>query len=154
MSLTQTSPVLGLTLPGSSNPDMSESNDTIALLTAAILALEQSPSLLQILTAAGAVAVKPGKVILAAGTTATFTLAAPVAGLPSAGGNDGQEITFVNADGSAYKIHITTASSYFNGATNAYADIAGAKGNSFKIIAYGGVWYTSDNPLNVTLATS
>lgn len=40
MSATQTSTNLGLTLPGTSSPDVSDSANTIALLTAALLVLD------------------------------------------------------------------------------------------------------------------
>lgn len=149
MSITQTSTNLGLTLPGTSSPDMTDSNNVIALLTAALLTIDGSAGNVQHLTAAGAIAVKPGLVMLNTGTTGAMTLVPPTAGLPAAGGNDGQGITILAVDAEAYTV-TTTAVNQINGNKH-IATFGGAAGDSIELVAYNGVWY-SKALIGVTLS--
>lgn len=138
MAITQNSPNLGMVLPGTTNPDMTNSDMTIALLTAALLVLDGARGNVQALTAAGAIAVKPGYVGLKAGSAAAMTLAAPTAGLPGAAGNDGQELLIVAEDANDYTV--TTPSNGINGNKH-IATFGGAVGDSIRLAAHGGVWY-------------
>jgi hypothetical protein len=67
------------------------------------------------------------------------TLATPVAGLPSAGGNDGLSITIVDLGGHAHTV--TTAANKINGNKH-IATFPGTVGSQIKLVAYNGVWYT------------
>ena len=75
--------------------------------------------------------------IATAGVDAT-TLATPVAGAPSAGGNDGLEITIVSTTANAHTV--TTAANKINGSKH-IATFAAAVGNFITFVAYNGVWY-------------
>lgn len=137
MSSTQTSQN-GLTLPGTSSPDVTNANDVIALLTAAILAID-ARKLVQELTAAGAISVaNGGQVLLKAGSAAAMTLAVPTAGLPSAGGQDGTELLIVALDAEAYTV--TTPANGINGNKH-IATFGGAVADAIRLVAYNGAWY-------------
>ena len=150
MSATQTSANLGMVLPGTTSPDMTNSNSVIALLTAALLLLDSSKGNIQHLTAAGAIPIKPGTVMLNTGTAGAMTLAPPVAGLPSAGGNDGQDLTIIAEDAEAYTV-TTTAANQINGNKH-IATFGGAAGDSIRLVAYNGVWYAGDGLNGVVLS--
>jgi len=138
MASTQTSQN-GLTLPGTTSPDNSDANSTIALLTAAILALD-ARKLVQELTSAGAISIGAGgQVLLKTGTAGAMTLAPPVAGLPSAGGQDGTELLIVSIDAEAYTV-TTSAANQINGNKH-IATFGGAAGDSIRLVAYNAVWY-------------
>lgn len=139
MATTQTS-TNGLTLPGTSSPDVTDSVDVIALLTAAILAIDARGTI-QEPAAAGAIAVAGGRVLLKAGSAAAMTLAAPAAGLPSAGGQDGLDFLIISTD--AYAYTVTTAANGINGNKH-IATFGGAAGDSVRLVAYNGVWYASE----------
>jgi hypothetical protein len=150
MSITQTSPNLGMVLPGTSSPDVTDANNVIALITAALLVVDASKGNVQHLTAAGAIAIKPGTVLLNTGTAGAMTLAPPVAGLPGAGGNDGQDLTIIAIDAEAYTV-TTTAVNQINGNKH-IATFGGAAGDSIRLVAYNGVWYVGDGLNGVTLS--
>jgi hypothetical protein len=143
-----TSPVLGLTLPNTGCPDY-EPGNAVGLFVAAITTIESAVFGLTAYTAAGAITLGNGKAILKAGSAAAMTLAAPVAGLPSAGGNDGQEIVIISDD--AYAYTVTTPSNKINGAKHV-ATWTAAIGNSLRLVAYNGVWLTADPVNGVTLS--
>jgi hypothetical protein len=98
----------------------------------------------QHLTANGAIALKPGLVILDKATALLATLALPVSGLPSATppGNDGLVMTIVGKTAHAHTV--TTPADGINGAddTATYANA----GDSVTLAAYGGVWYSVGTP--------
>jgi hypothetical protein len=127
-----------MVLPGTTSPDVTNSNDTIALLTAALLLLDSQKNNVQHLTAAGAIAIKPGTVMLNAGTAGAMTLAAATAGLPAAGGNDGQELLIVAEDAEAYTV--TTGSNGINGNKH-IATFGGAVGDAIRFVAYNAIWW-------------
>jgi hypothetical protein len=129
---------------------MTNSADTIALLTAAFLLLDGQKDNVQHLTVAGAIAIKPGLVMLNTGTAGAITLAPPVAGLPAAGGNDGQAITIVAEDGEAYTV-TTTAVNQINGNKH-IATFGGAAGDSMRLIAYNAIWWVAEGLNGVTLS--
>jgi hypothetical protein len=71
------------------------------------------------------------------GSAAAYTLAAPVAGLPVNGGQDGQVLRIVS--GTAFAHTVTTPSNKLNG-NKAIATFAAAVGNGIELHAKGGVW--------------
>jgi hypothetical protein len=92
----------------------------------------------------GAITVKDGTVFLNKGSAAAMTLAAPVSGLPSAGGDDGKMLRIVDVTGFAHAI--TTPANKINGnkltvTLESGSPLAGAKGNAVTLRAQGGVWY-------------
>jgi hypothetical protein len=91
----------------------------------------------------GAISPTQGLVALTKAGIAVMTLATPVAGLPSAGGNDGQELVIIDTTGNAHTV--TTAASKINGSLHIIT-FAGSIGDLVMLRAYGGVWYT--NPSN------
>lgn len=98
-------------------------------------------------TAAGAIAVG-GKAYLKTGAASAFTLAAPIAGSPASGGQDGYSMKIVAQDAFAYVV--TTPALAINGADDT-ATFAAAVGNNIELEAMGGVWYTVGTPRGVTL---
>lgn len=148
MPATQSSPNLGLALPSSASPDYQPGSD-IQLLASAIIALEAGLFGITKYTAAGAISLANGTAVLKAGSAAAMTLAAPTAGLPSAGGNDGQRLTIVALD--AYAYTVTTPSNAINGSKH-IGTFAGAVGDSIELVAYNGVWYVVGTQNGVTLS--
>lgn len=88
--------------------------------------------------------------ILTKGGAAAITLGAPVAGKPSAGGQDGFQIKFIA--GSAQAHVVTNASPGFNGGGGGVdaATFGGALGDNLVLEAYNGAWYTVSTR-NITL---
>jgi hypothetical protein len=129
---TTTTSKLGLVLPASGNPDYGSGNAS-ALLASAVAALETAVLGATKYTAAGAIAIAPGKAVLQAGSAAAMTLAAPTAGT-----HDGLELTIVALDAFAYTV--TTPSNGINGSKH-IATWTAAAGNALKLTAWNGVWY-------------
>jgi hypothetical protein len=71
---------------------------------------------------------------------AALTLAVPVVGLPSAGGNDGQSLVLVDTGGHAHTV--TTPANAINGVDH-IATFNGTKGSTITLRAYAGVWYAT-----------
>jgi hypothetical protein len=71
------------------------------------------------------------------GSAAAYTLAAPVAGLPTVGGQDGLVLRIVSA--SAFAHVVTTPANALNGNKH-IATFAAAVGNGIELHAKGGVW--------------
>lgn len=99
------------------------------------------------------ITIKEGHVFVTYSGIATMTLAAPVAGLRSAGGDDGCVLRIVDVGGYAHTI--TTGSSGINGSkhviTMGYGSpLAAAAGNAVSLIAKGGVWYTISSTNTLT----
>jgi hypothetical protein len=76
------------------------------------------------------------------GSAAAYTLAAPLAGFPSAGGQDGY-VLLINSL-TAYAHVVTVPSNVFNG-NKATATFAAAVGNAIKLVAKNGVWLVVQN---------
>lgn len=94
----------------------------------------------------GAIAIKDGFVVLTKAGIAAMTLAAPTAGT-----DDGKELTVIALTANA---HTVTIAGGLNGA-GASADVGtfgGAVGDRFSVVAYNGVWYASGVNVNVTFA--
>lgn len=88
--------------------------------------------------ASGAIAAKEGTVFLTKAGVAAMTLAAPVAGLPSVGGDDGRELTIMDVTGNAHTV--TTPAGGING--NKHIATFGAVVGQFgTFVAYNGAWY-------------
>ncbi len=93
-------------------------------------------------SASGALAAQEAFLPITKAGVAALTLATPVAGLPSAGGNDGHVMTFLDTTGNAHTV--TTASNIINGNKHV-ATFGGTIGQFCSFRAYGGVWYTLAN---------
>jgi hypothetical protein len=100
----------------------------------------------QVLSANGAVIVKPGTVFVTKGTACVMTLADPTTGV-----HDGMVIDVISTTAAAHTL--TNAGSGFNvgGAASDVGTFAAAIGNGITVVAYGGKWYVRRNT-NVTLA--
>jgi hypothetical protein len=97
-----------------------------------------SLSALPAITSSSVVPVSGKSLINTAGVDAC-TLAAPVAGAPSAGGNDGLTIEIVDLGGHAHTV--TTPANKINGNKH-IATFPGTVGARIVLTAYNGVWYT------------
>lgn len=100
----------------------------------------------QVASADGAITIKSGVVMLTKAGVAAMTLAAPTAGT-----DDGKELTIIAATAQA---HTVTIGGGLNGA-GAGADVGtfgGAVGDRFSVVAYNGAWYASGAHVNVTFA--
>jgi hypothetical protein len=89
-------------------------------------------------TGAGVISFTHGKVIITAAGVAALTLAAPVAGSPANGGNDGQELKVIDQSGHAHTI--TTPANGING-NHHIATSGGGPGDTITFTAYNGAWY-------------
>jgi hypothetical protein len=83
------------------------------------------------------IASKEGLVVLTKVTAGAYLLGAPIAGLPSAGGDDGRKLEIV--DGSGHAHTVTTPANGINGA-NHILTAGGTKGQSISLKAYNGTW--------------
>lgn len=106
------------------------------------LAVLDAPYGVTVLSASGAVAVTQGFCPITKAGVAVLTLALPVAGLPSAGGNDGQRLRFLDTGGHAHTI--TTPSNGING-NKLTATFGGTAAQFLDLTAYNGVWYEGAN---------
>jgi hypothetical protein len=98
------------------------------------------------LSADGAISLKEGTAAITKGTAATLTIADP-----TAGDDDGKELTVISTTAAAHTLS-NAAGSGFN-AAGASADVAtfgGAIGDSITLFAYGGKWLVKSKT-NVTL---
>jgi hypothetical protein len=91
-------------------------------------------------TGAAAIAFTHGKVVVTAAGVAALTLAAPVAGSPANGGNDGQSLKIIDTSGHAHTV--TTPANGINGVHHILTS-AGNVGDDVTLTAYNGVWYVS-----------
>lgn len=133
---------LGINLPASGNPDY-ESGNGVAMLSAAVQAIESALLGATKYTAAGAIAIAKGAALLNAGSAAAMTLAAPTAGT-----HDGLELTIVALDAFAYTV--TAPANAINGNKH-IATWTAAVGNNINLIAWNGAWYTCDTERGVAL---
>lgn len=94
----------------------------------------------------GAISVKTGIVFITKGTAAALTLAAPTAGT-----DDGKELTIMSTTAAAHTV--TNSSPGFNagGAGKDVATFAAAIGNNMVLSAYQGTWYVVSQ-VGITLA--
>lgn len=100
----------------------------------------------------GAISIKQGIVVITKGTAAALTLAAPTAGAPEDGGDDGKQLVI---DSTTAAAHIVTLAGGLRGAgAGADAGTFGAAiGNGIVLYAYNGAWYpVPGTNTNVTFA--
>lgn len=100
----------------------------------------------QVGSADGAITIKDGFVFLTKAGVAAMTLADPTAGT-----DDGKELTIIALTANA---HTVTIAGGLNGA-GAGADVGtfgGAVGDRVSVVAYNGKWYSSGVNVNVTFA--
>jgi len=107
-----------------------------------------APADVQVLTASGAITIKNGVVLLNGSGVVAATLAAPVSGLQSAGGDDGKLLRIVAQTAHAHTV--TTPADKINGGDDT-ATFAAAVGNACDLLAAGGVWLAT-NLTGVTLS--
>ena len=100
-------------------------------------------------TGAGVISSTHGKVFITAAGVAALTLAAPVAGSPANGGNDGQELKIYDTTGHAHTI--TTPASGING-NHHIATSGGSAGDAITFTAYNGAWYCNPAGTNFTIS--
>ena len=100
-------------------------------------------------TVAGAIANNTGVAELKTGTAGAMTLANPIAGPQSAGGQDGMTLTIVSLDAEAYVV--TTPALAINGADDT-ATFGGAIGDSIELLAVAGAWVTVGTAKGVVLS--
>lgn len=89
--------------------------------------------------------VKKGRAVITKSSAIALTLPAPVAGLPTDAtpGDDGRMLEFISTTAAA---HVVTCAQGFNGkGSSGTATLGAAKGNGFRIMAYGGQWYNAGN---------
>ncbi len=79
-----------------------------------------------------------GTVFINAAGVDACTLASPVAGAPSAGGNDGCRLTIIDVGGHAHTV--TTAANKINGNKH-IATFNATVGSCIELIAWNGVWW-------------
>src|SRR6185312_8502997 len=92
--------------------------------------------------ATDAIPINAGTAIVTTNGVDAMTLATPTAGT-----NDGLELTVISTGAHAHTV--TTAANKINGADDT-ATFAAAAGNGFTFVAYNGIWYTK-NLTGITL---
>src|SRR5579859_5948396 len=106
MALTNTSANLGLTSIGANHPENEAAASSLSTIINALITSVDNMGSVQVLSLDGAITVTAGAlkqmVNITKATAAAITIAAPVAGLPSAGGNDGQEIVVTSETAAAH----------------------------------------------------
>lgn len=129
--------MIGAVLPytGTSGGAMDQNLGTFGLYVDAELALTP-------LTGGGAIAQTHGTIVINDAGVGVYTLAAPIAGLPSAAapGNDGQKLRIVDGTGHAHTI--TTPANKINGGKH-IATSAGNVGDEITLTAFNGQWLTN-----------
>lgn len=88
---------------------------------------------------------KEGTVVLAKVTAGAWTLAAPTAGLPAAGGDDGKILRIAAATAQAHTVTQTTPGFNSGGSSKDVATWAAAIGNNLELLADNGVWIVLEN---------
>lgn len=101
---------------------------------------------LQVITAAGAITIKEGFVLINAGSGIAVTLAAPLAGI-----DDGCHLTIRSMTAQAHTVTNTSPGFNNGGASKDVGTFGGAIGDGLSVIASAGVWWTT-GLTNVTLA--
>jgi hypothetical protein len=79
-----------------------------------------------------------GRVLITKVTAAALTLAVPVAGAPSAGGQDGSVLSVTDTTGHAHTV--TTPANGIVGSKH-IATFGGTANNTLVLVAYNGIWY-------------
>lgn len=101
---------------------------------------------LQVITAADAITIKEGYVLINAGRELAVTLAAPTAGI-----DDGCHLTIRSMTAQAHTVTNTSPGFNNGGSGKDVGTFGGAIGDGFSVVAYNGIWWVTSN-VNVTLA--
>src|ERR1700676_60534 len=112
MAQTKSTVQLGMVVPDVNCPD-AQPGGPVALLVAALVALDARFAAEEVDGSSAAIGINSGVVYITKAGVAAMTLAAPTAGLPAAGGNDGQELTIVSTTANAHTV--TTPANKING---------------------------------------
>jgi hypothetical protein len=131
-------------------PSISPDQDTVTaqaenlraqfeVLTGTTDAIQGGGGGLSTLSSAGGATPISGKSFINTAGVDACTLATPVAGDPSQGGNDGLTIEISDLGGHAHTV--TTAANKINGNKH-IATFPGTVGAKIVLVAYNGVWYT------------
>ena len=141
---------LGLYQMATTSPDYEGGTSPLAAISAALSALDGIGNV-QVKSADGAITITQGLVVITKSSTlAALTLAKPTAGLPSAGGNDGQVLRFISTTAKSHTV--TTPTNGINGASTVITFTAAA--DYLELTAYGTSWYiTNATPTNVAITT-
>jgi hypothetical protein len=86
----------------------------------------------------GAIGIKEGNVFLTKAGVAAMTLALPIAGAQSAGGDDGRTLVIIDTTGHAHTV--TTPASGLNAADH-IATFGGTAGQFGELVAFNGSWW-------------
>lgn len=137
MALTSTTTNRGFTKVGSGSPDyvLPAQNQAVNLD-----AIDSALGIGVFNGVAAPITVKEGTALLTKGSAGAYTLAAPTAGLPAAGGDDGKVLRLIAATAQAHTV--TNAAPGFNngGGASDVATFGGAIGDSMEVVAYNGEW--------------
>ena len=125
-----------------SNPDLHAGSGSIDSSLDLVFGVEVD-------AASGAIGITEGYVFITDATAAAMTLALPVAGMPSAGGDDGRSLVIMNTTTGAHTI--TTPSNGINGNKHV-ATMSGAVTDSIELVAYNGKWRTVGAGSGITLS--
>jgi hypothetical protein len=131
---------VGLVLPGDDHNNTPWGPADL-LLVNAFNALDARINNLEVKSVDGAIASRIGKVIITKGSAAALTLGAPLPGLPSAGGHDGQLLNIICT--TAFAHVVTCPSNKVNG-NKATITFAAAVGNNVQLEAFNGIWYVTN----------
>ena len=99
-------------------------------------------------TGAADVLAYPGMAILNGANADAMTLAAPIAGNPLSGGDDGKCVSIIDAAGKAHTV-TTPANAIAN--SKHILTFNGTKGSNVDLQAWGGIWYPLGTPSGVTI---
>lgn len=143
MALTGTTTNLGLVNVGANHPEFESASSSLSsIINAALTAVDTAIGNVEVKSGDGAIASTQGTVFITKATAAALTLAAPVAGLPAAGGNDGQTLTIISTTAAAHVVTLPANKLNGNKTTSTFG---AAAGNSIQLRAQNGVWYSAAN---------
>ena len=144
---------LGIVVPSTGCPDyhvgVGGQLSPDAMLAAAVINLESRIGNVEVDSASGAIASTYGTVFITKAGVAAMTLAKPIAGLPSAGGHDGQQLEIISTTANAHTV--TTPSNGINGA-HVTLTFTAAVGTNVILTAYNGTWYVNPSTPGITIS--
>lgn len=89
----------------------------------------------------GAIAEKEGTIVITKGSACALTLAAPTAGAPASGGDDGKVLRVSST--TAFAHTVTCPANKING-NKAVSTFGAAVANFQVFVAYSGIWYAQE----------
>jgi len=131
---------VGMALPGDDSHNAPWGPGDL-LISQALQALDARLNNVEVKPAALAIVSSIGKVMLTKTSAGAYTLPAPLPGLPSVGGYDGQLLNIICI--SSYAHTVTTPANKINGSKQTITFTA-APGNNVQLEAYQGVWYVTN----------